>query len=289
MTTKQTSKKPIAKKECLKCLKEQPSSNFYNTADTELFSDSKMPICKPCCYIHIDDKGFEGFQAIMRLINKPIYEDLFKGDYKDYIRQINSLGQYKNTYYNNSDMFRENKSLELVKRTKPKELTAEEMQDAEDFFGFGFSEHDYMFLLREFDEFGAQYDISSKALENLIREICLTQLEIRTKRSSKQDVKNELKTLQDLLGSSNLKPMQESGALSQDQESYSTLIKKWENERPIPEPSPEWADVDNIGKYIRTFFLGHLSKVFGKENPYQEEYDEIIEEHTVRPPKRDDD
>lgn len=284
-----TTEKKSTKKACLKCNREQAFSNFYSTTDKDYYIDGKLPVCKSCCQKNIEEKGFDGFQTVMRMINKPIYTDLFNGDYFEYIKNLNSLPQYRQVFYNDSDMFQENKSLELTKRAKPKELTEDELRDSEDYWGLGYTEQDYQFLNNELSEFGAQYDITGKAMENLIREICLTQLDIRNKRSNKQDVKNELKTLQDLLGSSNLKPMQESGSQAIDQESFGTLIKKYENERPIPEPSPEWADVDGIGKYIRTFFLGHMAKMFNKENQFQEEYDEIIGEYTVNPRKDEDD
>jgi hypothetical protein len=193
MTIKKPVKKVVTKKACTRCFEEQASSNFYNTSDEDFYPDKKITVCKSCCLKITELKGFEGFQTIMRLINKPIYNDLFKGDFKDYIRQINSLPQYRANVFLDSDMFKENKSLELTKRAKPKDLTVDELREAEDFFGFGFSEQEYIWLNSEFEDYGSQFDISAKPMQNLIREICLTQLDIRTKRTSKQDVKNELK------------------------------------------------------------------------------------------------
>lgn len=283
-----TTEKKVAKKVCLKCHREQALSNFYNTADIELFSDSKMPICKTCVFKHIDEKGFDGFQSIMRLINKPIYQDLFKGDYKDYIRQVNSLGQWKDVDYNDSDMFKDVKNLEVTKRAKPTELTPDELKDSEDFWTIGYSEAEYIWLNTEYEDYLNRYDVDSKTLENLIREICLVQLDIRNARSAKRDVKNELKAYNDLLTAANLKPVQETGAQAVDQETFGTFIKKLENERPVSTPDPMWADVDNVGKYIRTFFLGNMAKLFGKENKFQTEYEDEMQKYTVKPPREDD-
>lgn len=293
-TKKETTKKQITKKTCIKCGKEQNATNYYSTSDIDFFPDGKIHVCKNCCESIIEEKGFEGFQSLMRLINKPIYDDLYKGSNGagDYVRQMNSLPQYKNNVYNDSTLFNEPKSISnsKVNKIKAKELSEEELQDLIDFFGEGYEEKDYIYLISEYEDYLNRYEVDSKTLENLIKEICLTQLDIRKKRANGEKVDQQQKTLQDLLGSSNLKPVQENSSSSLEQvETFGTLIKKFENEHPIPEPHESWKDVDGIGKYIRTFFLGHLTRVFGKENPYQDEYNEVIEEFTVRPPKRDGD
>lgn len=283
-------KRKVEKKICSNpdCQRELALVNFYNTSDVQFFPDGKIPICKDCCYAMFDKHGFDGFQSLMRLINKPIYIEHFKGDYKDYIRFINSMPQYRDKVFTDSTLFSEAKANGLKTKEKLTELSEEDFNGLQYFFGEGYSEKDYIYLSYEYDDYCNRYEVDSKALENLIKEIVITQLEIRKKRAVGEKVDAQQKTLQDLLGSSNLKPVQETGANAVDQESFGTLIKKWENERPIPEPDEEWKDVDGIGRYVRTFFLGHLARLFGKEgdNPYKDEYEEEIEKFTVRPPNR---
>lgn len=281
MTIKKTARKPTVKKTCLKCRKEQAIGNFYNTSDTYFYPDNKLDHCKACCLKLVEEEGFEGFQTLMRLINKPIYNDLFKGDHGDYIRMMNSMPQYKNLYYNNSDMFKENKSLEITKRAKPKELSSEDLKESEDFWGVGRQEHEYIYLNDQYQEYLTRYGTEdSKAMEDLIEEICLTKLDIRIRRANNQDVDKQQKTLQDLLGSSNLKPNQESGANSVEHETFGTLIKKWENERPIPAPDPEWEDVNGIRRLI-IWFTGHMATMAGAKNPFQKEYESEIDKYEV--------
>ncbi|MFJ7982444.1 hypothetical protein ACIQ1D_19460 [Lysinibacillus xylanilyticus] len=283
-------KRKVEKKICSnpECQKELALTNFYNTTDIHFFPDGKIPICKNCCYAMFDNDGFHGFQTLMRLINKPIYADIFKGDYRDYIRIINSMPQYRDKTFADSTLFDDVRSNESKAKEKLTELSKEDFKELEIFFGEGYNEKDYIYLSYEYDDYCNRYEVDSKALENLIKEIVITQLDIRKKRAVGDKVDAQQKTLQDLLGSSNLKPVQETGANAVDQESFGTLIKKWENERPIPEPDEAWKDVDGIGKYVRTFFLGHLARLFGKEgdNPYKDEYEVEIEKHTVRPPNR---
>src|SRR5690606_25482027 len=91
---------------CLKCDGSFSfKDGFYSTSDTDFYPLGKLPVCKECCQKVIEEKGFSGFQSVLRLINKPLYDDIFKGDYFEYIKNINSLPQYRNTNFLQSTMF----------------------------------------------------------------------------------------------------------------------------------------------------------------------------------------
>lgn len=271
------------RKQCLKCLETKNINQFYSTENKEVYIDGKIHLCKNCCLDIFDKEGFTGFQKVMKLVDKPIYEDLFKGDYGDYLRIINSLGQYKGITYEASTMLEENKRGAHRKIT-PTTLTDEELENCISFFGEGLTEQDYIFLDREYMNWASSYKVEeSKGMEEIVKQICLTQLDINTKRLDGKSVKEELKALQDLMETAGIKPKQEKTAQGSDQMTFGMWIKKIEDERPISDPDPTWEDVDGIGKYIRTFFLGNMAKMFGKENPYQSEYENEIEKYTVRP------
>lgn len=170
----------------------------------------------------------------------------------------------------------------LAKSTE--DISKEDIDELMQFWGRGLDVEDYIWLQNEYIDFTNRYECDSKGMELLINEICLTRLDIRKRRENGEKVDQQQKTLQDLLGSSNLKPVQETGASGVEQESFGTLIKKYENERPIPEPEPRWKDPDKIGKYIKVFFLGHLSRMLGLKNQYSEEYWEEMNKHTVEEP-----
>lgn len=279
-------RKSQPKKECAKCKKTYSLTQFY-AADPPFFPDGRLHICKKCVYEIIDEQGFDGFKSLLRLIDKPLLKEFFNGNYRDYIKMIPSV--YKNSSFEDSDMFKEVKTVGSFKKSKPKELTEEEFLESEDFWGRGFTEDEYIFLNSEFSDYLNRYEVDSKGMETLIQEICLTKLDIRKRRANGESVDKQLKTLQDLLGSSNLKPVQETGANAVEQETFGTLIKKYERERPIPEPDPQWKDVDNIGKYLRTFFFGHMARALGMENKFQDEYEKELNKYTVRPEEVDDD
>lgn len=66
------------------------------------------------------------------------------------------------------------------------------------------------------------------------------------------------------------------------------MIEKWEQEKPIPEPDPEFKDCDGIGKYIRVWFKGALSHALGLEGGYSKEYEDYVSQYAVTKPEEQD-
>jgi hypothetical protein len=115
------------------------------------------------------------------------------------------------------------------------------------------------------------------------------ELQIMKAIQSGDKVDGLIRSFNDLLGSANIEPVQNKDNSLADQNTFGTLIQKWENERPVPEPDPEWEDVDGIGRYIRTYFLGHLCKMLNVNNSYSRLYDEEIAKYTVDSPHYEED
>jgi len=90
-----------------------------------------------------------------------------------------------------------------------------------------------------------------------------------------------MNVLRNLMTDLNIKPVQETGANALEQATFGNLVKKWENERPIPEPEDEFKDVDGIAKYIKTWFTGHFAKMINMEDNSLKMYEEEILKHTV--------
>lgn len=184
------------------------------------------------------------------------------------------------------------------------DITPDEMADGEEtsgasrvskeaimFFGFGYTDEEYDFLLNQYTDWTTRYDCKTKAQEELFKSLCIAQLTIQKAqlRGSTKEVTDAMKAFQDLLGTSNLKPSQTNDNALADQNTFGTLIKKWETERPIGEPDEEWKDVDEIERYISTFFLGHLCNLVHVKNDYEELYREEMAKYTVTPPEYEED
>ena len=277
-------------KVCVRCEKRQPVRQYYKSANV-LFKDGYAPVCKDCVTEVLDEHDFKGFQALLKLLDKPLLESLYDGKEGQYIAHINSLPQYRDMSYDDSDFFKHGGAVvnnEIIAE-KLEVMTEEQIRELEYKWGKGFDEQDYIFLENEIRDYYSRYEVDSKTLEIIIQQLCLTQLSIRKLRERGQDVSKQMKTFQDLMSSAGLKPIQENAASGVSQETFGTLIEKFENESPIPEPAEAWRDVDGIGKYIRTWFLSQMSKSLGFKNQFQQEADEEIEKYTVYPEFSDDD
>ena len=151
-------------------------------------------------------------------------------------------------------------------------------------WGFGLKPEDYEWLQEQEKDWRSRVECKSKAQEELIRMICLAQLNVQKAQQGNGKVADAMKAFQDLLGACNLQPRQNPTDDFADQETFGTLIKMYENERPVGEADEEWKDVDGIAKYIDTWFLGHLCNLVHVTNDNEAAYREELEKYTVKPP-----
>ena len=195
---------------------------------------------------------------------------------------ISPMGQYMKTIqltqYNRNKETYENTIAEAEKEilamASISDISNEVTVDQEtiDFFGNGFSDDDYRYLKREYDDWTARHECKTKAQEEIFKRICFKQLEILKATRLGEDTKNLDATYRDLLDAAKLQPKQNAGDAMADNQTFGTLIDKWENERPLPEIDEELRDVDKIGLYIDTFFKGHTCKMLGEKNAYSNLY-----------------
>lgn len=282
---------------CSSCGNNRNMKDYYSSNSPFHKHNSKLHVCKECVWEFIGD-DVEKLKLALRMIDKPFLIDLLKSSQdeaektnkhplKIYMKNV-VMPQYKNHSWDDSsfDNFKSSKSINTKISIDDVEednldLTMDEIKYLKSFWGKGFQLDDLIWLQTEYEDWTNRYECDSKGMETLIQEICKQQMDINIRRANNEKVDQQLKTLQDLLGSSNLKPVQETGANAVEQESFGTLIKKYENERPVPEPDEKWKDVDGIGKYIKVWFLGHLARMVGLENPYQKEYDEEVNKYKI--------
>lgn len=287
---------------CTMCGKEKKAntSNFYKSF-SPLFQgnfESRMCVCKSCLLEYAEklNKTFgsetKALYEICRMVDtyysKTLYEQLngessrnkINNIFATYFQKINSLHQYKDKTFIDSEPY----ELELTFNHGGDEGEEFTLQDLVGFWGEGFTEDEYKFLMNEYENLTTRYECDSYSLEILFQDIAFQRLAIRKKRQMGQSVDKELKTLQDLLGSANIKPAQENESMASEQLTFGTLIKKFENEKPIPPPLPEWMNANWIKKYVCVWFFGNLCEMMGKSNPYKDEFDEEISRYTVKRP-----
>lgn len=190
-----------------------------------------------------------------------------------------SLKQYSDKDFSMSEFLNvDDETLELTSNRKPRKEIVK-------LFGSGFTVDDYLYLQDQYDSWCARTQVDSKSQQTYIVRICFKLLDIYKAQLAGKDTEKLDKSLNDLLAAANLQPRQNVGNAATDSLTFGQLIEKWENEEPIPEPSEEFKDVDNISKFLRVWFKGALSRALNLDNGYSKEYDDYIDEYTVKPPE----
>jgi hypothetical protein len=285
---------------CHKCNSHLSSETFYGSND---YASGYFPICKKCLMqmatdydkktnTYTDNK--EKTKEVLHLMNLPFIESLYTSALSSITAEVNeknrstayqqvmvmlrSLPQYRNLTWKDSEFEEFSEDNGGMTNRKPRKETYK-------IFGSGFSNEDYLYLQDQYDDWRSRTQVDSKSQETYIVQICFKQLEIWKAQKSNRDTDKLVKSLNDLMNGANLQPRQNVANAATDSLTFGQLIEKWELERPIPEPEPEFKDIDNFAKMIRVWFKGHLSRALGLDNGYSKEYDEYIKQYTVTKPE----
>lgn len=183
---------------------------------------------------------------------------------------------------------------EPVPQEEPKESTYVASEDVIKFWGSGYTNAMYEELEQRLQYWKGLLSEESKSdvgTEALIRQICAVELDINRDRAAGKSIDKLVTTLNTLLGSLNLKPAQRKDDNEQayDNTPFGVWIRRFENERPIPEPDPELQDSDGIIRYVLVWFYGHLAKMLGVKNAHSKLYEDEIAKLRVERPEYDED
>ena len=296
---------------CFNCRNEYVETNYYKS-NSEFYSNiGKIPYCKQCIekfYQYYYEKYTnEGCltpekNAVKRLcaafdiyykedaynaaIDSAKKRDINISPMGAYMKMI-QLSQYKGKSYDNTVSDEEKKRFVTSASTNISSSRNVDEQTVQ-FFGAGFTDEDYVFLKREYEDWTARHDCKTKAQEELFKDICFNRLQNLKALRRGEDTKDITASFQKMLDSGKLQPKQNSGDTTADNQTFGTLIDKWENTRPLPEIDDELKDVDKIGWYIDIFFRGHLSKMMGLKNGLSNLYTKFMKKYTVEKPEYSD-
>lgn len=288
-----------------------PVCNTWQSAKEGFYTDrtnatGRFYECKRCLLKEVEQrKGDrdepnetkESVQKVLRKMNKVyddgFYEDCIKGAtdgvnekmrhsaFATYITAVNSLPQWQGKTWEDSDFGSDNSS----KSDEEIKIIQKTIKSAKKRFGLDYSSEDLMFLEQEYQDWVTRYECNTKAQESIFELLCLKKLERNKASRAGQSTKDIDKTYQELLSTANITPKQSVSNGFNDSLTFGQMIEKWEQEKPIPEPDPEFQDVDNIGHYIRVWFTGWLGKAFGIKNIYTDECEEEINKYRVLKPE----
>ena len=297
---------------CFYCGREYVDTNYYKSHSNFFNNIGKIPYCKQCIekfYQYYCDKytndgcltpeenavkrlcmAFDIYyssKAFNDAINSAKKRQLNISPMGAYMKMI-QLAQFKGKSYDTtvSDMEKEdfvaNISSNISDSINIDEKTI-------NFFGAGFSNEDYEFLRREYADWTARHECKTKAQEEVFKDICFNRLQNLKALRKGEDTKDITASFQKMLDSGKLQPKQNSGDTTADNQTFGTLIDKWENTRPLPEIDEELRDVDKIALYLNIFFKGHLAKMMGLKNGFSNLYTKFMRKYTVEKPEYSDD
>lgn len=256
---------------CTDCVNE-----LYQTYVAETGSEGKA--MEKLCYrfdMYWSLALFESTEKISASVPRPIA----------YIRNTNLRPFFQKTY---DDTL--NEMIITGDNDSPTEEGEEVSEELKKFWGYGYTPEEYINLQYQYDDWITRCECNGKAQEEIFKNLCLAQRNISVaQRTGGKALIDAQRSFQDLLGTANLKPVQNSKDSVAENNTFGTLIKKWEDEDPIPEPDPEWKDVDGIVRYITVYFLGHLCKMMGIKNSYSAAYEKEMAKYTVERPEYEGD
>lgn len=161
------------------------------------------------------------------------------------------------------------------------------------FWGIGFDKQLYLELDRKYKQWTADEKVGEidKGKEAIYKQACILEATINRDVALGKNIETKINTLNTLLGSANLKPVQnakdevETEFLKQP---FGCGIGAYENIKPIPTPDPALQDVDGIVKYILSWFVGHIAKMFGLKGLYTKLYEKELDRLRVENPQFED-
>lgn len=253
---------------------------FKINYNDSVFEDDLYLVCHDCLKKSLDNEitGYKTFIRTLMILNRPFRLDEFKAVNNDYFRYLKKVTAktYKGEFLD-SDSIISKASLDTNADTVVS-LTPEELRECQLFWGIGdYTEDDYLFLMSTYEKYLNTYDVDSPTFESIIAQICQLDLDIKKKRILGADTTKETKLQLELMRNAGIAPSQEKESKNNDQQSFGMWVRRWENEMPVPEPLPQFRDVDGIAKYLENNFLSPMRKSLDlyddKENQYQEHID----------------
>ena len=295
----------IVNNEVLLC----PSCGKWQAAESSFYLDkryvvNRFPICKRCLIAMVEQREKEkdppnetkqSVQRVLQLMDRIYDDDFYTSCVKDaldeakevnrsspfatYITAISSLPQFRGKTWKDSKfgiMGDSSDDVRLIQKT---------IKAGRKRFGSSYTEEELMFLENEYQEWTSRYEVNTKAQEEVFENLSILKLLKRKALAASKPTKDlDAQTLQ-YLDAGNLKPRQNSMDSLSDAQTFGTLIQKWEETKPIPEPEDDLKDVDKLGKYIDVFYRGHAAKMFGLDNTFSHLYENEMEKYTVKKPE----
>lgn len=158
------------------------------------------------------------------------------------------------------------------------------------FWGSGYTPDFYKDLERKYNDWTKGNKTLSPEERSLYKNVCLLEVIINRDAAAGRSIKDNVATLNSLLGSLNIKPSQKKEEVDSELENMplGVGIQKWEEYRPLPATDEDKKDKNRWVKNITTWFLGHACKMVNLRNSYCKMYEDAMDEYRVSRPEYED-
>lgn len=287
------------RKMCTKCGNEKATNRDFYISRSRVykFNDGRMPVCKECfseLFKELKIRHEDEVKALYHLcmmfdvyFNKELvdkastHENYSEEDnlLKSYMKNVNSLNQYKFKDSFSSDCIVLDDSLLEVEKEIEVEIEKEinVTPKIRRRWGKGYSDEEYEDLEYFYEEYKDNLDYENDFMKlELIKEMCTIKL-IRDRAKKDRDYKTA-REYSDLLSKkmadADLKPSQRRQYGEVAGETLGMDIKEIiENHEPVNEVLPQFKDIDKLGMLMQRTFLKPFAKVYGLASNEGEEND----------------
>lgn len=238
------------------CCEEDKKQNEYYKVYSPLFKDDLFPTCKTCIKKLVDTDSSLSVYDMLRRMDRPFL--------------IEKWEEIKNKNPESDSLF--GLYLKAISSATQLALTWEDSmfpdaEDAEDVAELnkrwsGFSYTDKVILENMYQEMLTTYEANTPIQRDIYKNICVARHKsnIAIAKNEVVDFERFRKVISSLMNDAKIKPVQETGFDEGSTASYGQFIEKLENERPIPEATEEFKDVDGIKKYFLKWFTKQMQR-----------------------------
>lgn len=260
------------RKICNSCKKDKLVSDFYSSSSI-MFSDGRVPVCKVCLKNMIDETNMESVKTTLQRIDKPFLAKVWKASEEaeadttgGYFRMINSLQQYRDMNWADSDFDGEN-TTEMYKHKFDDVDEIEELEtengkitltrEIATKFGSGYTNREYLQMEKFYTDMSLSHKINTPQLKKQLVYLC--KLQIQMDRSLESGDSGAFKKYSDsyeaILKSSGFRPVdRKSSSESAGLASFSSTFEMVER-RGYVEPKP----IEERMDLVDVLMLSHLN------------------------------
>lgn len=276
---------------------------FYNTTNPYLDANGMLSICRNCCNVIYKEflalyndhsramyesckeldicfsySAFDmSYSHIQTILKRGIVNSEIMGFYIGKLTGYVTTGS-RGLRFKDSDNYKfDSNSVEQLEQLEIKTETNEEkLLRLSLIWGKNKDVWEYDFLENELYRIQTSFECSDYGMELIQKDIAYLNLAIEKDRGKGGDAQKLIESRSKLMADAKMKPVQATGIESNDAITFGTLIKKWEDEKPIP----TYLD-DDMKLYIDTYFVGQIAKMEGIENEATQKMDKDLEKFTI--------